>query len=166
MTDLEKARKIIDDTDREISRLFEKRMDAARLVARYKGERGLLVEDAAREKLIIERNCEYIENSEYRPYYVQFMEHTMAVSRAYQHRLLDGMRIAYSGVEGAFANIAAQKIFPDATCVPYPDFKAAYKACENGECDCVVLPIENSYNGDVGAVMDLAFFGSLHINGV
>ena len=30
----------------------------------------------------------------------------------------------------------------------------------------MLLPIENSYNGDVGQVMDLAFFGSLHINGV
>ena len=46
------------------------------------------------------------------------------------------------------------------------DFKAAYRAVENGECDCVILPIENSFNGDVGNVLDLAFFGSLFINGV
>ena len=48
--------------------------------------------------------------------------------------------------------------------LPYPDFKAAYEAVEKGECDCAVLPIENSYNGDVGQVMDLAFFGGLHIH--
>ena len=31
---------------------------------------------------------------------------------------------------------------------------------------CAVLPIENSHNGDVGQVLDLAFFGSLFISGV
>ena len=166
MTDLEKARSIIDKTDREMARLFEERMKAAQLVAKYKGERGLQVEDAQREKLIIERNSEYIQNDEFRSYYVQFMENTMAISRAYQHRLLDGIRVAYSGVEGAFAYIASKKIFPDASAVAYPDFKSAYQAVADGKCDCAVLPIENSYNGDVAQVMDLCFFGQLFINGI
>lgn len=166
MTDLEKARSIIDKTDREMARLFEERMKAAQLVAKYKGERGLQVEDRQREKLIIERNSEYILNDEFRSYYLQFMENTMAVSRAYQHRLLDGIRVAYSGVEGAFAYIASKKIFPDASAVAYPDFKSSYQAVVDGKCDCAVLPIENSYNGDVGQVMDLCFFGQLFINGI
>ena len=83
-----------------------------------------------------------------------------------QHKLLEGMKVAYSGVEGAFANIAAKRIFPDAECVPFSDFKSAYRAVENGLCDCVLLPVENSHNGDVGNVLDLAFFGSLYINGL
>jgi len=166
MTDLEKARSIIDKTDREMAQLFEDRMKAAQLVAKYKGERGLQVEDRQREKLIIERNSEYIQNDEFRSYYVQFMENTMAISRAYQHRLLDGIRVAYSGVEGAFAYIASKKIFPDASAVSYPDFRSAYQAVVDGKCDCAVLPIENSYNGDVAQVMDLCFFGQLFINGI
>ena len=76
------------------------------------------------------------------------------------------MRVAYSGVEGAFANIVAERIFPDAVCVGYKDFAAAYNAVVNGECDCAVLPIEKSFNGDVSKVMDLSFFGSLFVNGV
>ena len=32
--------------------------------------------------------------------------------------------------------------------------------------DRLVLPIENSYAGDVSQVMDLAFFGTLHVNGI
>jgi chorismate mutase/prephenate dehydratase len=76
------------------------------------------------------------------------------------------MRVAFSGTHGAFANIAAKKVFPDAKAVSFPDFKAAYNSVVNGECDCVILPIENSYNGDVGQVMDLAFFGPLYINGI
>ena len=50
--------------------------------------------------------------------------------------------------------------------VAYPDLKAAYQSVENGECDTVVLPFENSYAGEVGAVMDLIFSGSLFINQV
>lgn len=166
MTDIEKARLMIDEVDRGMAELFEKRMDAARLVAKYKGERGLQVEDAAREEQIIKRNSEWIKSEEYRSYYVQFIEHNMALSRAFQHRLLDGMRVAYSGVEGAFAGIASNKIFPQAVTKAHSDFKSAYDAVVNGSCDCAVLPIENSYNGDVGQVMDLAFFGPLYINGI
>ena len=38
MTDLDKAREIINEVDKELGRLFEKRMDAVRLVAKYKKE--------------------------------------------------------------------------------------------------------------------------------
>ena len=166
MNDLEKARQIIDETDRDMARLFARRMDAARLVAAHKKAHGLPITDPEREKAILERNQSYIEDEDYRSYYAQFMENTMALSRAFQSRLMDGMRVAFSGVEGAFADIAAGRIFPMATTVPCADFKAAYNAVLDGTCDCAVLPLENSYNGDVGAVMDLAFFGPLHINGM
>ena len=38
MSDLDQARKAINDADREIARLFEQRMDAVRQVAEYKKE--------------------------------------------------------------------------------------------------------------------------------
>lgn len=166
MTELEKARKIISETDKQMVKLFEQRMDAAKMVAHYKKEHGLQVDDLTREEQLISANCSLIKNEDYKPYYVNFLRSTIDVSKAYQHRLLDGMRVAYSGVEGAFANVVAKRIFPDANCVGYPDFKLAYRAVEDGECDCVLLPIENSFNGDVGKVMDLAFFGSLCVNGL
>ncbi len=166
MNDLQKARQIINETDVEMARLFEKRMDAARLVAAYKKQCGLPVDDLAREEELIKRNTALITDEDYRSYYVNFLQNTVALSKKLQHRLLDGMRVAYSGVEGAFANIAAERIFPDASCVACADFKAAYDAVVNGECDCALLPIENSNNGDVGQVLDLAFFGSLFVSGV
>lgn len=166
MSELQTAREIINRVDKEMARLFEMRMDAAKTVATYKKEKGLPIDDFGREKEIIARNSDYIENEEYRSYYVNFLKNNIKLSKDLQHRILEGMTVAYSGVEGAFANIAARRIFPDARCLPYADFKAAYKAVEKGECDCVILPIENSFNGDVGNVLDLAFFGSLYINGV
>ena len=166
MTELEIARQIINQTDKEMAELFEKRMYAARMVAHYKKEHGLQIDDFAREDELISRNCSLINSEDYKPYYVNFLRETIELSKAFQHRLLDGMRVAYSGVPGAFANIVAQRIFPDANCIGYKDFKAAYNATVAGECDCALLPIENSFNGDVGKVMDLSFFGSLFVNGV
>ena len=166
MSKLQEAREAINRIDKEMARLFEQRMDAAKIVAAYKKENGLPIDDFGREKEVIRRNSDYIENEEYRSHYVNFIKNNIKISKDLQHRLLEGMTVAYSGVEGAFANIAARKIFPDARCLPYADFKSAYRAVEKGECDCVILPIENSFNGDVGNVLDLAFFGSLYINGV
>ena len=76
------------------------------------------------------------------------------------------VRVAYTGVEGAFAHIAAGKIMPDATRVSYHSFRSAYMAVVNGECDYAVLPIENSFAGEVGQVMDLLFEGDLYIRGI
>ncbi len=166
MNELKNARDAINKIDKQMAQLFQKRMDAVKLVTAYKKENGIPVDDFKREAEIIKQNSELINNEEYKAYYVNFLKNTIKLSKDMQHKLLEGMKVGYSGTSGAFANIAAKKIFPDAECVPYPDFKSAYTACENGECDCVILPVENSYNGDVGNVLDLAFFGSLYINGI
>ena len=166
MTELEKARQIINDVDNKMAELFVLRMNAAKTVAEYKKEHGLQVFDAVREAEVIKKNSMLIEDETLKSYYVEFIKSNMEISKNYQHRLLEGMRVAFSGVEGAFANIAANKVFPDAIAVPYADFKSAYQSVEKGECDAVILPIENSFNGDVGQVMDLAFFGSLYISGI
>lgn len=166
MTELEKARQEINGIDKEMARLFAERMKAVRVVAEYKKLHGLQILDAAREAEVLKQNSKLIEDESLKPYFVSFLQSNMEISKSYQHRLLEGMRVAFSGVKGAFGNIAANKVFPDASAVPYPDFKAAYNSVVDGECDCVILPIENSYNGDVGQVMDIAFFGSLYINGI
>ena len=166
MTELENLRKSINEIDKEMAKLFSKRMETVKSVAEYKAMHGLTVSDPKREEEIIAKNTEAIENSEYKAYYVNFLRNNIEISKKYQHKLLEGMKVAFSGVEGAFANIALKKIFPDAKAVPYPDFKSAYNSVVCGETDCAVLPIENSYNGDVGQVMDIAFFGSLFINGI
>ena len=112
MNELEKSRQMINEADREMAKLFELRMDAVKLVAEYKRQHGVPVEDLVREEEIIKRNSSYISNDDYRSYYINFLRSTIETSKKMQHKLLDGMRVAYSGVEGAFANIATEKIFP------------------------------------------------------
>ena len=135
MADIEHARKIINEVDAQMAQLFVRRMQAAEEVAAYKKERGLPILDAAREKAVLAAGAERMENPIYRSYYTNFLQEIMEISKRYQHRLTEGMRVAFSGVKGAFADIAARGIFPDAECVPYPDFASAYEAVESGACD-------------------------------
>lgn len=166
MTELEEARSGINDIDNKMAALWEKRMNLVVQVADYKKKNGMQVFDSNREQQVIDRCVQEIKNLDLQPYYVRFLQSMMDISKSYQHKLLEGAKIAYSGIEGAFANIAAKKIFPDGNLIPYSDFQSAYESVENGECDVAVLPIENSYAGDVSQVTDLMFTGNLYVNGV
>lgn len=163
---LEEARAIINDVDAQMAELFVKRMRAAEMVYEYKQEHGLPILDPAREQAVIARNAALVKDEVLRNYYMDYLKQVMAISRAYQSRMQSGLRVAYSGVEGAFAHIAAGRIFPDGNRVAYSDFKAAYNAVVSGECEAAVLPIENSYAGEVGQTIDLIFAGGLTINGI
>ena len=159
-----KARNEINEIDAQMAELFVRRMRAAEEVAAYKKEHALPILDTAREEQVIQTNAKLVEDETLREYYINFIRNNMAVSRAYQSRLMNGMRVAYCGTEGAFAHIASGKMFPGSVRVPYADFTSAYRAVENGECDAAVLPVENSYNGEVGQVTDLMFAGSLYVS--
>ena len=163
---LEEARKIINEVDAQMAELFVKRMRAAEMVYEHKKEYGLPILDQKREDAVIERNSALVEDQVLKGYYIDYLKNVMAVSRAYQYRMQNGLKVAYSGVEGAFAHIAAGRIFPESNRVSHSDFKAAYESVVKGECDVAVLPIENSYAGEVGQTIDLIFSGVLHINGI
>ena len=166
MSDLDIVRKEIEEIDKSMAALFVKRMEAAGKVAEYKMKVGLPVKDETREKQLIEKNMAYIESDEYKPYYSDFMKDVIGISCRYQDKRMNGIKIAYAGKEGAFSHIACGKFFKEGVTVSYPGFKEAYDAVENGEVDFAVLPIENSYAGEVGEVMDLMFSGNLFINKV
>ena len=163
---LDKARKIINEVDSKMAELFLERMKAAELVFEHKKELGLPILDQKREQAVIEQNSALIKDNTIKEYYIDYIKNLMALSRAYQSRMQSGLKVAYSGVEGAFAHIAAGRIFPDGNRVSYRDFKSAYNAVVDGECDIAVLPIENSYAGEVGQAIDLIFSGTLYINGI
>ena len=163
---LEEARKIINEVDAQMAELFVKRMRAAEMVFEHKKEFGLPILDQKREDAVIAKNSAYIEDDGLKGYYMDYLKNIMSLSRAYQYRMQNGLKVAYSGVAGAFAHIAAGRIFPASERISHRDFKAAYSAVVNGTCDVAVLPIENSYAGEVGQTMDLIFSGSLYINGI
>ena len=163
---LEQARAIINEVDAQMAELFVKRMRAAEMVYEHKEEYGLPILDQKREDQVIAANAARIADDVIKGYYIDYLKNLMSLSRSYQYRMQSGLKVAYSGVEGAFAHIAAGRIFPDSQRIPCRDFKAAYDAVVNGDCDVAVLPIENSYAGEVGQTIDLIFSGNLSINGI
>lgn len=92
---LEEARIEINEIDAEMARLFARRMEAVEKVAAYKKENGMPILDPAREKQVIDRNVERLEDDRLRPYYTDFLKNAMRVSRAYQQKMLK------SGAEAA-----------------------------------------------------------------
>ncbi len=163
MDKLAEARKRIEEIDEKLASLFEERMSAAKEVAEYKKENGFPVFDAERERVLIAKGMENISDPELREYYASFLGSVFSVSKNYQSRLISGAKYAYCGIEGAYAYLAAKKMYPTAMLVSYPTFDKAYQAVRDGECDGAVLPLENSTAGDVGSVMDLAFSGDLYV---
>ncbi|MCQ2591352.1 MAG: chorismate mutase [Treponema sp.] len=166
MADLEESRLKINQIDRQLAELFEQRMDVAKDIALYKKQFGLQVFDASREAEVCKRELDYIKNPLYKTYYLEFIQDLMKVSKKYQSYLLEGSRIAYCGIEGAWANIAAKRIFPKGKLISYSSFPAAYESVIKGECDFAVLPVENSFAGDVSQVFDLMHTGPLFITGM
>ena len=75
-------------------------------------------------------------------------------------------RIAFCGTRGSFSEIAAKRIFPHAELTPTGSFKQAYDSTLLGKTDKTVLPLENSYAGEVAAVTDELFQGDLFVQEV
>ena len=163
---LKQAREEINRVDKELAELFVQRMRAVEQVAEYKMLHAMPILDASREQQILSQGASRLEDETMREYYVNFQQALMDISRSYQQRLLSGLKIAYSGTVGAFAHIAASRLFPQAEKIAFGSFKEAYEAVCSGNCDAAVLPLENSYAGEVGQVTDLLFSGPLYLNGV
>ena len=166
MNELEQSRKEINNIDEQMAHLFERRMNVCAKIAGYKKEHGLSVRDPAREEDLINKNKSLIEDAELEPYYVRFLRNNIDVSCEYQSKAIEGIKVSYCGTEGAFSQLAAKRMFPEAELAAFREFAGAYNAVESGECDCAVLPLENSYAGEVGTVMDMVFSGDLYINQV
>lgn len=164
MNSLKDQRHAIDEIDAAMARLFEERMRICGEIADYKRKNALPIQDPTREAAVLAAASARLSDPMLCEYYTSFVREVMSISRAYQSRLCEGMHVMYSGAEGAFGHIAARRAFPGAVLEASPDFTSAYRAVEEGRCDCAVLPIENSYAGDVGDVMDLIFSGSLYVN--
>ena len=152
----------ISDIDAALLRLFEQRMRVSASIAACQQARGLPVRSADASPQIADTVSDPV-IAEYAPLLLHSLS---ALSDRYQERLQSGMRIACCGTEGAFAFLAAERLFPGAKRRGYPDLAGAYASVENGECDCAVLPLENSSAGEVGAVLDLLYAGTLPVNRV
>lgn len=88
MSNLENARKIINEVDVQLAALFEKRMEAVKMVAEYKKQNNLPVFDENREKEICKKEIEYIKNDELKSYYLEFIQSLMDISKKFQRNIM------------------------------------------------------------------------------
>ena len=174
--ELNKLREEIDTIDRELVSLFLKRMNVAAGVAAYKKEKGLPVFDPARERALLQKLSDMAgaENEEeIRTLYATILD----LSRSRQHRLLDApssfasemlsaieetaplfperASVACQGVEGAYSQIAAERLFRAPNITFFSNWEKVFDAIEAGLCRFAVIPIENSTAGSVKRVYDL-----------
>ena len=91
--ELNEAREKIKAVDEEMAKLFVSRMEAVREVAEYKRAHGLPIEDKEQEAKVIEGRSKLIDDPELRSFYVRFLSETIEVSKSWQHRLTEGMRV-------------------------------------------------------------------------
>ncbi len=174
--DLTDYRKEIDAIDADLTSLFYKRMDIAAGIAAYKKANGLPALDAKRER---DKLRELMQNSPdaLKDYTAQLYSTIFELSRSYQNRILGSnstlpgdieraikdtpplfppeAAVACQGVEGAYSQIACEKLFRMPNVFYCSTFDAVFSAIESGFCRYGVIPLENSTAGSVNAVYDL-----------
>ena len=112
MTELEQARRTIEEVDAQMAELFCRRMQAAEAVAHYKAENRLPIFDPARETALLKKNSAYVQDLRYLPYYEAFLKGLMDLSKAYQATRIGGGPVGYFGAEGSHTHVAEQHLFP------------------------------------------------------
>ena len=65
------------------------------------------------------------------------------------------MKTGYLGPEGSYSHLASKKMTPNGVAVAYDSFPLLFRALTECEVDCIVIPIENSLNGEVTQNVDL-----------
>ncbi|MBQ6395752.1 MAG: chorismate mutase [Atopobiaceae bacterium] len=184
MRDLNEIRKRIDEIDDGILSLFTERTEIADEVAEYKIANNLPVMDRARERSKIAKMIAKTPREMADQVAILF-NHLIETSRARQNKLMGTTSapvadieaamaatdplfpgeadVACQGVEGAYSQIAADKLFKRPFISYFDTFDGVFRAIEQGFCRYGVLPVENSTAGTVNQVYDLMMRHDFHI---
>ena len=174
--ELKDLRTEIDKIDDELVKLFTQRMEVSAQIAGYKKERSLpiFVPAREREKLADVAAKAGPDMANYtRVLYSMLFE----LSRSHQSKLTGEMSplyrditnaientpklfpqapmVACQGVEGAYSQIACEKIFKNPFIMYFKNFEGVFNAIDQGLCQYGILPLENSTAGSVKKVYDL-----------
>ena len=176
MKEISELRHQIDGIDDELVKLFCQRMDVAAQIAAYKKENNLpiLVPAREREKLRdvaqkagpdmagytrvlysmlfeLSRSYQSRQNAIRSPLYEQIMDAIASTPKLFPRSPM----VACQGVEGAYSQIACEKIFKSPMIMYFKNFEGVFQAIEQGLCNYGILPLENSTAGSVKKVYDL-----------
>jgi chorismate mutase/prephenate dehydratase len=173
---LEALRGKIDQIDQELLKLFEQRMDAVSEIAADKKAQGLPILDRKREGEKLEE-LSRMSRPELEQYVHTLYDMLFELSRSYQSTLQvehsplykeiqnaiantpalfpPSATVACQGVEGAYSQLASQRLFKRPSVLYFKTFESVFSAIESGLCEFGVLPLENSTAGSVNKIYDL-----------
>lgn len=89
MEDLTRYRNEIDNIDKELIQLFEKRMNTVLEIARHKMKNNTTILQKDREEKVLSRAVDNLDNKAYSQETIQFFNSIMEISRGLQKRLMD-----------------------------------------------------------------------------
>lgn len=180
---LDELRSGIDEVDRELLRLFLRRMELVQQVADYKAANNLPIYQPKREEELLARIGQLAGKELSVPSQMLFAA-MMDISKAVQHHSLadegelaamlsravhspepiaEGAVVACQGVRGAYSYLAAAHLVNRPERVCYDRFSDVCDAVLSGKARYGVLPLENSSAGSVGEVYDLLSRGGVYI---
>jgi chorismate mutase/prephenate dehydratase len=179
MSELDLLRGAIDEVDRQIVYLFERRMEITQKVGEFKKRNEMPVLDAGRERDVLKKKVEWLHNPKLKTDVTALYETIMAISRNQQRKLVhegtsvpsyaryisalnqwrapvENPRVVYQGEPGAYSEMAAIDFFGSAVnSTGLYQFEDTFAALKNSQADYAVLPIENSSTGAIRQVYDL-----------
>ena len=173
---LEELRAEIDTIDDNLLQDFAQRMNVVGQIGLEKKSEGLPTLDPARER---EKLADIVAKlpPEMEQYGYTLWSMLFEISRSYQSSLNPqpsalrkdieraiadtqplfppAATVACQGVEGAYSQLACEKLFKHPQVMYFKTFESVFSAIENGFCDYAVLPLENSTAGSVKEIYDL-----------
>lgn len=173
---LEELRAEIDTIDDNLLQNFAQRMNVVGQIGLEKKSEGLPTLDPARER---EKLADIVTKlpPEMEQYGYTLWSMLFEISRSYQSSLNPqpsalrkdieraiadtqplfppAATVACQGVEGAYSQLACEKLFKHPQVMYFKTFESVFSAIESGFCDYAVLPLENSTAGSVKEIYDL-----------
>lgn len=181
---LDDYRNQIDEIDKEMVRILEKRMRVAEEIAKFKKDNDIPVLDAYREREKIDQITEMA--SDDMASYTKILYNTvMELSKDHQRKVTQTesavvrdikraleetpkvfpsrATVACQGVEGAYSQQACEKLFKMPKIMFLKNFNGVFAAIDQGLCQYGILPLENSTAGSVNQIYDLMMKYNFHI---
>ena len=174
--EIQEIRKEIDRVDDRFVKLFNERMHLSAQIAEVKREQDLPVLNVRREREILNEAASK-SDPELANYSQVLYSLIFELSRSYQEKLLkteselhkrisrairetpalfpQSAAVACQGVEGAYSQLACERVFKNPNIQYFKNFEGVFAAIESGFCKYGILPIENSTAGSVKKVYEL-----------
>lgn len=149
---LEKIRDEIDQVDRQLLELFNRRAALSKEVGEIKARDESSVFKPRRERELLDklaaRNPGPLPDNHLRAIWKEILSSSRALQRP--------QNIAYLGPEGTFSYFAGlDYLGHSAKFFPCRDIAQIFEEVTSGQCDLGVVPLENSLQGTVGVSFDL-----------